>query len=167
LKSCGELTRSCSKVFYPSYQVFIGRGWLILEDVHRSIAVDPENASDSIDKELLDVSNPEKMLLSAAEGLRRSMQYILRQLNSRKVRVETKLKLMRNFTRQAEALAKIAQALHSINSKSAGAADFSKYLSEVMSDVPEEFATAKIARISRVMNRSASCWQRSTMRRRH
>lgn len=122
----------------------------------------------TVEKKVMDASSPKKMLLVATYGLKTSIEYTLRQLKPRKVRTETKAKLMRSFTSQAETLAKVAQALHSIKDKSEAAWDLSTFLSKVESDILSGFATARVARIACTMHRCATRWERNlTVRRRH
>jgi len=89
----------------------------------------------------------EDLLLTAADILRRSIEHTVRQLGSRKVRGEMKLRWSRSLTRQVEALVKVAEALNKIGSKSAADLDLSSYLSLLESRVPKKLATKKFYRI--------------------
>jgi hypothetical protein len=98
----------------------------------------------------------EGLLLMAAENLKRSIEFTVRQLNAKKVRGEMKLKWSRSLTRQVEALVKVAEALDKIGSKSAVEVDLATYLSAVESRVPRRYVTKKFARIARRMQVNVS-----------
>lgn len=120
-----------------------------------------EEAVTGAEKKATEYSESEMMLLKTAEALQKSMEYMLSQLNSRKIRSEMKLKYARSMPRQVEAMVKVILAMRSINSKSADAVDFAVYLSKLESAMPSNLAPAKIAKIARTMREHSLKWQRS------
>jgi hypothetical protein len=92
-------------------------------------------------------SDSEWLLLMAARNLKRSIEYSVRQLDSRRVRAETKLRWSRSLTRQVEALIKVAEALNKIGSKSAADLDLSSYLSVLESKIPRRVELKNLCRI--------------------
>lgn len=93
------------------------------------------------------LGSSEKLLLMAADNLKKSIEHAVRQLEARKVRGEMKLRWSRSLTRQVEALVKVAEALNKIGSKSAADLDLASYLSGLEIRVPERFVSKKFARI--------------------
>jgi len=73
----------------------------------------------------------EGFLLKSAEHLQKGIDYTVRQLNSRKISDERKMRWIRSLTRQIEALVKVVEALNNMGSKSAGSIDLATYLSSV------------------------------------
>jgi len=98
----------------------------------------------------------EELLLMAAENLKKSIGHAVRQLESRKVRGEMKLRWSRSLTRQVEALVKIAEALNKIGSKSEVDVDLASYLSALEMKVPRRFVTKRFARMVDQMRISRS-----------
>jgi len=93
------------------------------------------------------VNESEELLLLAAENLKKSIEYAVRQMNARKVRGEAKLRWSRTLTKQVEALVKVAEALNKLETKSGEGLDLSSYLSVVQEKLPREYTTRKFVRI--------------------
>lgn len=77
------------------------------------------------------LAGAERFLLKSAEHLQKGIEYAVRQLNSRKISDERKMRWIRSLTRQIEALVKVIEALHNIGSKSGSGIDLATYLSSV------------------------------------
>ena len=104
---------------------------------------------DSGGKDADRLAGSERFLLKSAEHLQKGIEYAVRQLNSRKIGDERKMRWIRSLTRQIEALVKVVEALHNIGSKSAGGLDLATYLSSVRERVEVP------VRESRAMHREA------------
>jgi len=101
-------------------------------------------ADDSGGKDADRRAGAERFLLKSAEHLQRGIDYAVKQLNSRKISDERKIRWIRSLTRQIEALVKVVEALNNIGSKSASDIDLATYLSSVKErvEVPvREFRT--------------------------
>jgi hypothetical protein len=85
----------------------------------------------------------ERFLLKSAEHLQRGIDYAVRQLGSRKISEERKMRWIRALTRQIEALVKVVEALNNVGSN-AGGFDLASYLSSIREkvEVPVEQASA-------------------------
>jgi len=103
----------------------------------------------------------EELLLMAAENLKKSIDHAVRQLGSKRVTSEMKLRWSRSLTRQVEALVKVAEALNKIGSKSAADMDLASYLSGLETRVPRRFATQKF---SRIVRRTRVSWSQYALR---
>ena len=93
------------------------------------------------------VDKSEELLLLAADNLKMSIDYAVRQMNARKVRGEVKLRWSRTLTKQVEALVKVAEALSKLKGKSGSDLDIASFLSGVQEMVPREYTTRKFVRI--------------------
>lgn len=91
------------------------------------------------------LASSEKLLLMAAEMLRKSIEHSVSQLEAKKVRGEMKLRWSRSLTRQVEALVKVAEALNKIGGESAADLDLSSYLSGLEARVPEKLFSRRLA----------------------
>ena len=85
----------------------------------------------------------ERFLLKSAEHLQKGIDYAVKQLASRKISEERKMRWIRALTRQIEALVKVVEALNNIGSN-AGVLDLASYLSSIRErvGVPVEQASA-------------------------
>ena len=72
----------------------------------------------------------ERFLLKSAGHLQKGIDYAVKQLNSRKISDERKMRWIRSLTRQIEALVKVVEALNNIGSN-AGSLDLATYLSSI------------------------------------
>lgn len=88
----------------------------------------------------------EGLLLLAAENLKKSIDFSARQLNTRKVRGEMKLRWSRALTRQVEALVKIAEALSRIEGRSSADLDLATFLSTLESKVPKRYVSRRLGK---------------------
>jgi porphobilinogen deaminase len=102
----------------------------------------------------------EGLLLTAAESLKKSIEYAVKQMNTRKVRGEVKLRWSRALTKQVEALVKVAEALNRMEGKSGADEDLASYLSVVEQKVPQKFATRRLTRIIRKVRLSGPRYER-------
>lgn len=91
----------------------------------------------------------ERLLLLAADILKRSIAFSVGQLDARKVRGEMKLRWSRSLTRQVGALVEVAEALNRIRGGSVENVDLASYLSDLEQRVPSGFANRKLSRIAR------------------
>jgi len=73
----------------------------------------------------------ERFLLKSAEQLQKGIEYAVKQLNSRKISDEKKMRWIRSLTRQVEALVRVVEALNNIGSRAADSLDLASYLSSV------------------------------------
>jgi len=88
-------------------------------------------AEDSVGKDADRRAGAECFLLNSTEHLQKGIEYAVKQLNSRKISDERKMRWIRSLTRQIEALVKVVEALNNIGSLSASEIDLAKYLSSV------------------------------------
>ena len=93
------------------------------------------------------VDEPEELLKLAADSLKKSIDFAVRQMNARKVRGEAKLRWSRTLTKQVEALVKVAEAQEKLKGKSGADLDLSSYLSVVKEKLPREYTTRKFVKI--------------------
>jgi hypothetical protein len=85
----------------------------------------------------------ERFLLKSAEHLQKGIDYAVRQLSSRKISEERKMRWIRALTRQIEALVRVVEALNNVGSN-AGGFDLASYLSSIREkvEVPVEQVSA-------------------------
>jgi hypothetical protein len=105
-------------------------------------------------------SDSERLLVMAAENLKKSIEHSVGQLGMKRVRGEMKLRWSRSLTRQVEALVKVAEALNKIGGGSAVDIDLASYLSGLETRVPRKFATKKLCRIAKKYRRSGLMYGR-------
>ena len=98
------------------------------------------------------------LLLMVAESLKRNIEFAVRQLNSKKVKSEMKLKWSRIVVRHVEALIKVVEALNKLRGKTGAKAelDLASYLAGLESQIPKRFVSREFARIVKRMQRRAS-----------
>lgn len=96
----------------------------------------------------------EELLLLAADNLKKSIEHAIKQLGTKKVRSDMKLRWSRSLTKQVEALVKVSEALNKIGSKSAENIDLAIYLSYLETKIPKKFAK-KFTKIIKKHRRSA------------
>jgi len=89
------------------------------------------SADDSVGIDADRRAGAEGFLLRSTEHLQKGIEYAVKQLNSRKISDERKMRWIRSLTRQIEALVKVVEALNNIGSLSASEIDLAKYLSSV------------------------------------
>ena len=92
-------------------------------------------------KDVDPLAGAERFLLKSAEHLQKGIEYAVKQLNSRKISDERKMRWIRSLTRQIEALVKVVEALHNIGSKSAGSINLATFLSSVAKELPTDAQT--------------------------
>jgi hypothetical protein len=97
----------------------------------------------SVENDKLGKAGAERFLLKSAEHLQKGIDYAVRQLGSRKISEERKMRWIRALTRQIEALVKVVEALNNIGSN-AGGLDLASFLSSIRDkvEVPVERASA-------------------------
>jgi len=100
--------------------------------------------------------------LTATANLKKGIEYAVHQIRSKRVNPETKLRWMRNLTRQVEALVKVTEALNKIDSKSAADTDLASYLSGLETKIPRKLATKKFVRL---VEKTRLGWSRHAHRR--
>ena len=88
----------------------------------------------SVENDRLGKAGAERFLLKSAEHLQKGIDYAVRQLGSRKISEERKMRWIRALTRQIEALVKVVEALNNIGSN-AGVLDLASYLSSIRDKV--------------------------------
>jgi hypothetical protein len=110
---------------------------MVLVGVLGMVAVDDGSGEKDADP----LGGAERFLLKSAEHLQKGIEYAVRQLNSRKISDERKMRWIRSLTRQIEALVKVVEALHNIGSKSAGSINLATFLSSVAKELPMDAQT--------------------------
>ena len=93
------------------------------------------------------VDESEELLKLAADSLKKSIEYAVRQMNARKVRGEAKLRWSRTLIKQVEALVKVAEAQNKLKGKPEAGIDLASYLSAVQEKLPREYTTRKFVKI--------------------
>ena len=88
----------------------------------------------SVEAGRLGKAGAERFLLESAEHLQRGIDYAVRQLGSRKISEERKMRWIRALTRQIEALVRVVEALNNIGSN-AGSLDLASYLASIRDKV--------------------------------
>lgn len=89
------------------------------------------------------------LLLMAAESLKRSIEFTIRQLKAKKVKGEMKLRWSRALVRQVEALVKVVEALNRVGGKSGVELDLASYLAGLESQIPKRFVSREFTGIVR------------------
>jgi len=118
-----------------------------------------DNVGDSAGAEGLGKAGAERFLLKSAEHLQKGIDYAVRQLNSRKISEERKMRWIRALTRQIEALVRVVEALNNIGSN-AGSLDLATYLSSIQErvEVPAQQASLGEGGVGSGKRRTCRSW---------